>query len=130
MKIVTAGIIFCQNKILIAKRSTKKKPPYLWEFPGGKLEENETMPQCLQREIMEEFSLPIIVGDYFASSTFEYEFGTFQINAFFAQAQTQEIKDLNSHDDYKWVDINELSQFEFAPADVPLVDKLILDSKP
>lgn len=127
MKIVTAGIISYQNKILIAKRSHAKKPPYMWEFPGGKLEENETLPQCLEREIMEEFSLPITVGEFYTISTFEYEFGTFQINAFLAQAQTSEIKDLNSHDDYKWVDVTELDSFEFAPADRPIVDQLKQD---
>lgn len=124
MKIVTAGIIYCQGKFLIAQRSRTKLPPLTWEFPGGKIEAGETLPECLKREIKEEFDLDIKVGDFFMTSEYNYEFGSFQLNAFFAESQTQSIGLLNSHETYCWIDASELDNFEFAPADIPIVERL------
>ena len=65
MKQVSAGIIICNDRILIARRSHNKSNAALWEFPGGKQEPGETMPECLRREISEELHLDIEVGSFF-----------------------------------------------------------------
>lgn len=131
MKIVTAGIICYKNKILIAQRIRTKKPPLLWEFPGGKVEKGETLQECLKREIKEEFDLDIRVEEFFISSTYEYEFGAIKLETFFAQAATDKINKLDSHEDYRWVETSELNNFEFSPADIPIVNELIkIDFKP
>lgn len=124
MKIVSAGIIICEHKILIAQRIHGKSLEYMWEFPGGKLEEGETLPQCLKREISEELGLDITVGEFFMKSDYHYEFGTIQLNAFFAESQTQNIAKLEAHEDYRWVSPHELKNYAFAPADMPIVEKL------
>lgn len=131
MKIVTAGIICFNGKILIAQRIRTKKPALLWEFPGGKIEPGETLQTCLKREIKEEFELDIEVGDYFMTSAFDYEFGSFKLEVFFATAATDEIGKLDSHEDYRWVETSELDNFEFSPADIPIIEKLkALNFKP
>ena len=84
MKRVSAGLVFCENKLLIAQRKRGKPQEYLWEFPGGKLEEGETMPQCLARELNEEFGINVKVGDFFAKSVFDYETGSISLEAYFA----------------------------------------------
>ena len=69
--IVTAAIIKKDNKFLIAKR----KEGHLankWEFPGGKLEPNETPEDCLKRELSEEFGIETIIGKYVTKSIHEY----------------------------------------------------------
>lgn len=124
MKIVTAGIIRFNNKILIAQRIRTKKPALLWEFPGGKVENGETLQACLKREIKEEFGLDIEVGEFLMTSSYDYEFGSFQLEVFFAEAANNNIGILNSHEDYRWVSISDLDNFEFSPADIPVVEKL------
>ncbi len=63
---VTAAVIERNGRILIARR----KHPFMghgWEFPGGKLEENETLEECLKREIREELGIDITVGALISS---------------------------------------------------------------
>lgn len=124
MKIISAGIISCNGKILIAQRSRLKSLPYLWEFPGGKLETGETLEQCLKREIKEELDLNITVGDLYMTTAYEYEFGSFELNVFLARSSTQNIGELTAHEAVRWVDIAELDNFEFSAADLPIVEKL------
>ena len=58
---VTAAILINDEKIIIAKRKATDKLPNKWEFPGGKIEKNETAEQCLKREIKEEFDIVVSV---------------------------------------------------------------------
>ena len=64
MKRVTAAILIKDGNILIAKRKSSDKLADKWEFPGGKIEKNETPEQCLIREIKEEFGIDVKVGEY------------------------------------------------------------------
>ena len=91
MKQVSAGIIICKNKILIARRNHHKSLSGLWEFPGGKQEEGETLQECLKREIMEELRLEISVGNFLMQSIYEYEHGAICLNAYYAYADSDEI---------------------------------------
>lgn len=124
MKIISAGIISCNGKILIAQRIRTKSLPYMWEFPGGKLEFGETLEECLKREIKEELDLDISVGELFMTTSHEYEFGSFELNVFKAVSPTAEVGELNAHEAVRWVDISELDNFEFSAADLPIIEKL------
>ncbi len=124
MKIVTAGIICHKGKFLIAQRIRTKKPALVWEFPGGKLEKGETLQECLKREIKEELDLDIEVKGFFTTTEFNYEFGSIRMEVFFAASETDIINKMDSHEDYRWVETSELDNFEFAPADIPVVEKL------
>ena len=65
---VTAAILVKDNKIIIAKRGPDDRVAHKWEFPGGKVEINETPEQCLKREMKEEFDIDVSVGKYMGSS--------------------------------------------------------------
>jgi 8-oxo-dGTP diphosphatase len=67
-KKVTAAVIFKNGKVLVAQRSPESSLPNKWEFPGGKMEENETPEDCLKREIQEELNIDIKVKEYLCSS--------------------------------------------------------------
>lgn len=69
---VVAGVIYKDDKFLIAQRNLKKAQGGLWEFPGGKLEPNETAAEALKREIKEEFDADIEVGNYIGESIHHY----------------------------------------------------------
>ncbi len=124
MTTVAAGIILCQNKILIAQRKRGKSLEYLWEFPGGKLEQGETLPQCLKREIQEEFEQDIEVGDFFMTTRFDYDFGTIEMHAYWASCPTFNLPANLDHEQYCWVLPEELKNYDFPPADKPIVDAL------
>ncbi|GFP75227.1 (deoxy)nucleoside triphosphate pyrophosphohydrolase [Clostridium fungisolvens] len=123
MKEVTAAIIVKDNLILIAQRGKDEKEEGMWEFPGGKIEIGETEEQCLKREIKEELDIEIEVGDFLGESIYDYSHGQIKLLAYFAQFISGEIK-LSVHSLIKWVTIQEIDKFNFAPADIPLVKKL------
>lgn len=123
MKEVTAAIIIKDDLILIAQRGKKEKLAGKWEFPGGKIERGETPEECLKREISEELNIEIKVGEFFGESIYTYANGEIKLIAYFAEILSGEIV-LSVHDEVKWVTIKEIASFNFAPADVPLVEKL------
>ena len=126
MLIVSAAIIISNHKILIAKRGETKTLPNLWEFPGGKVEENESPEACVVREIQEELKINIKVNRHYKTVQHTYEFGDIKLISFLAEYESGTIE-LTEHADYTWVDISELHLFEFAPADIPIVSKLLVD---
>jgi 8-oxo-dGTP diphosphatase len=125
MKKVTAAIIIDDGKILIAQRSADTTLPLKWEFPGGKVEDGETPGECLSREILEELDLIVSIEDFFASSIYKYEFGEIELLAYFAKILSGDLY-LNVHIDHKWVFPKDLNLFDFAPADIEIVQKLQL----
>ena len=124
MKRVTAAIIKYQEKILIAQRKKEKNQGLLWEFPGGKQEQGETLEDCLKREIMEELHLPIIIEKFFMDTEYHYQEGAIQLFAYFARCEQNKIDYMDSHEQIKWVSLKDLINYTFAPADRPIVLKL------
>ena len=121
---VSAAILHRNGKFFIAKRPEGKPQANLWEFPGGKAELGETAQECLKRELQEELSIDAIIGDYFMTSSYDYEFGTVKLNTFLATtADNCEIIS-NIHTDSCWVSIDEFKNYELAPVDIPVVTKL------
>lgn len=124
MKNVSAAIFLENNFVLIAKRGKNEKLSGYWEFPGGKQEENETIFECLEREIKEELNVRCKAKDIFFESFYNYDSGSIRLIAILSNLLETQIE-LRVHDEYKWVDINDLIEYDFAPADIPIVNKLI-----
>ncbi len=122
---VTAGLIMCDGKILIGQRKHGKSLEYKWEFPGGKQEAGETLPECLKRELMEEMQLEITVGEHFIDSSYDYDFGTIILHAYWASCRTQDIPAVLEHEQYRWVNLKDLEQYDFAPADKPIIAAIL-----
>jgi len=122
--IVLAGIIRYKGKILIAKRHIKELDIYKWEFPGGKLEENEDLCDCLKREIKEELNLNITVGEIFEVVYHRYSDKDVLILAYLCNAATNKATAIECVE-YKWIDLNELRQYDFLDADKPIVNKIL-----
>ena len=97
--------------------------PGKWEFPGGKVEPYETQEDCLKREILEEFDVDIEVGSCVGENIHGYDFGTIKLVAFRAVFKGKEFE-LNAHDKFEWAPISDLNEYDFAPADVPFVEKI------
>jgi len=125
MKEVTAAIILKDKKVLIAQRAPDDNLSSKWEFPGGKLEPGETPQECLKREIQEEFDVDVEVSDFFAESIYEYNSGTIKLMAFWCKWISGDFI-LKVHSQIVWANYSELDLYDYAPADIPLVEKLKL----
>ncbi len=120
---VTAAIIEKDGLILAARKREGLHLGGYWEFPGGKLESNETPEQCLQRELKEEFSIRCEIGPLLGASIFDYGSKIVRLLGYHATHTGGSFK-LTDHDKICWLAIDELSTVKWAPADIPLVIKL------
>ncbi len=120
---VTAAILMKYGKVFIAKRKTNDKLPNKWEFPGGKVDKGETPRQCLEREMREEFGIRVTAGEYLGSNIYHYDHVSIELLAFRAYWNEGDIT-LRDHAEYKWIKIEELLKYDFAPADLPFVKRL------
>jgi 8-oxo-dGTP diphosphatase len=118
---VTAAILERGSKIMIARRAHGKHLAGYWEFPGGKVELNETPESCLLRELNEEFEIEASIENFIGESIFEYPDKTIKLTAFTCKILSGEMK-LNDHDRIEWIETEELSNYKLAPADIPLIE--------
>jgi 8-oxo-dGTP diphosphatase len=121
---IAAGIVLCHDRFLIAQRKRGKILEFFWELPGGKLENGETLEECLERELIEELDLKVKVGSLFMSQPYTYDFGSVVLNAFWATAESEQITKVCEHECYKWVTPKEALAYNFSPADVPIIQAL------
>lgn len=128
MKEVTAAVIREGEKILICQRGQDDECAMLWEFPGGKREKGESLEECIIREIQEELELEIKVLGIFTTSTYHYDGKEIYFTVFNAELTGGTMR-LNVHHAVKWVTKEELSMFEFMPADVDFVEKILRENK-
>lgn len=121
---VVAGILKKDNKILIARKKEGKSLAGYWEFPGGKIEAGETPEESLVRELMEEMRIKVKVNEYVGESIYDYGNIVISLKGYLAEILDGQIV-LTDHDKYEWVRLDEVSSYKLAPADIPLVEKLI-----
>ena len=98
----------------------------MWEFPGGKVESDESSKQALKREIMEELDSEIEVGDFI--DTVEYDYPTFHLSmdCFWCELVKGELK-LKEALDSCWLTIDNIRSLDWLPADLLLLEKLEAD---
>jgi mutator protein MutT len=109
---IAVAIMEHNGKYFIAQRSKKDSYENLWEFPGGKQEEGETIQECLKRELHEELGIDATVGEYICNNFFEYNGIKFEILAFKVKSFVGTIH-LKEHKAMKWVSVEELDQYNF-----------------
>ena len=119
---VVAGLIYKDNNVLIAKRLTGDSNVFdKWEFPGGKVESNETDEHAIEREIEEEFELKIKAKKYITNNICEYPTKVVNLKLYECEYVSGELK-LHDHSEYKWVNPKDITNYNLAPADIPLAN--------
>ena len=121
---VVAALIWDKDKFMICQRPAHKERGLLWEFVGGKVEQGETKEQALVRECQEELAVTLSVGDVFMDVVHEYPDLTVHLTLFNAVILEGIPKKLE-HNDIKWITPSEISNYEFCPADVEILKKII-----
>lgn len=121
---VACAIILKGNRILVTQRSEIMSLPLKWEFPGGKIELNETAEYCLHREIKEELNLEISILKRLEPKPFDY--GNFNINLipFVTKYVSGDIS-LAEHKSFKWLNQEELRTLDWALADIAVLEEFL-----
>lgn len=118
--IVVAALIIKEEKVLLAKRKTGDKEVLgKWEFPGGKVESGESETNAIERDIKEEFELKIKAEKFITNSICEYSTKIVDLKLYKCKYISGEFN-LHDHSEYKYIDLNELLNYDLAPADIPL----------
>ncbi len=121
---VTAGVIWRGEHLLIAQRPLDGLLGGLWEFPGGKLDPGETLPECLRRELSEEMDIEVAVGDELAVIDHTFTHFSLTLHAFECQYLSAGNPQTIGVRDWRWVAVNELERFAFPVMDQKIVQVL------
>lgn len=119
---VAAAIILQEGSVFATQRGYGKWKDW-WEFPGGKIEENETPQEALVREIREELDTEIAVGDLF--DTVEYDYPDFHLSmkCYICTVVSGNLV-LKEHEAARWLNRENLDSVDWLPADLDLIRKL------
>jgi mutator protein MutT len=120
---VAAGLILREGRYLIARRKADTHLGGLWEFPGGKREEGESLEACLRRELREELGIDVTAPVHFRMIRHKYREKTVELHFFRCMIIRGEAKALEC-EEFRWVSPGELPDYEFPPADRPLLEAL------
>ncbi|MBP6281843.1 MAG: (deoxy)nucleoside triphosphate pyrophosphohydrolase [Leptotrichiaceae bacterium] len=127
IKVVGAIIENQNNEILCALRKKDGILGNYWEFPGGKLEENEDIFQCIKREIKEELGIEFLILNNVIYSDDTYEYDNFIVQLFTVKGSIEKNLSPSSsdHDSIIWLKRENLLSLNWAPADIPAVNSLV-----
>lgn len=121
---VVAGFLEKDNKFLLVKRPFGKRNEGLWEFPGGKVEEGESLEEALKRELIEELGIRVL-SSTFLEKVF-HDYGDFQIELFAFKVEFFEGEfKLKEASDFQWTDLNSALKLNLCEADRKLIKKLL-----
>ena len=120
---VVAALIWEEERFLICQRPAHKARGLLWEFVGGKVEPGETKPEALIRECREELAVTVAVGDVFMELTHTYPDLTVHLTLFHAKIESG-TPQLLEHNDIRWIRAEQISQYDFCPADKEILQAL------
>lgn len=121
---VGAAIINDDRRVLIAKRPIHKSMPNKWEFPGGKIEPNETPQECIIREIKEELGIVIVTETYIGLETFNYEDMIVSLHLFVCRIPYEQEITLHEHQAIAWIAFEDFKLYDMPVVDLPFVEKL------
>jgi 8-oxo-dGTP diphosphatase len=113
---VVAAIIKKGNLYLVTQRNKDKYMGLKWEFPGGKVEANETLQEALTREIYEELNININVYEKIAEEKYKDSKINIVLHYFLCSIKDGDIS-LNEHEAMEWADKTDFDKYDFVVGD-------------
>lgn len=126
---VVAALLWKGGAFMICQRPARKARGLLWEFAGGKVEPGETKEQALIRECREELGVQVAVDEEFTQVTHVYPDLTVHLTVFHARITGGTVQKLEHHD-ICYMTPEEISNYDFCPADQVILQKLIQEETP
>lgn len=120
--IVTAAVVERDGLLLVTQRLEGTHLAGHWEFPGGKCEPAEDVPQCLTREILEELGVRCVVGEEIHRTLYAY--GERRLELVFLRCRIDDEPQPLLGQEIRWVTRRELGKLQFPPADAELIKLL------
>ncbi|MBW1721821.1 MAG: 8-oxo-dGTP diphosphatase MutT [Deltaproteobacteria bacterium] len=124
---VTAGLIWKEGRLLIARRPPGFHMAGFWEFPGGKQEPGEGLRECLKREIREELGIEVQPGAHFLTVEHEYETRKITLHVFHCTGMKGRPVSREGQE-FRWVFPEDLPLYRFPPPDRTVIEALQKDS--
>ena len=121
--IVTAAVVEIDGRFLVTRRQKGAHLEGFWEFPGGKCDQDETLKECLARELFEELDVPSRVGAEIFTTTHAYPERSVELHFFRCEMLGEPRPALGQ--EMRWVHRDELAALEFPPADAELITILM-----
>ena len=112
-----------KRQILIARRRESDMLGGLWEFPGGKQEKDESIRDCIQREIKEELGIDIKVSDFFTTVRHTYSHFSIDLHTYWAEKLKGRTRALHC-DAFRWASMKQMRELPFSRADIKIIEKL------
>ncbi len=126
MKISVAGIVVKESLVFIARRLNIGQMAGRWEFPGGKVENDEDPKEALKREYKEEFNVDVSVGRQIAEGFFTHNDDKVKLIAYEVFFNEEEINwILTEHSEIKWVALDDIPKDNFVDSDLMLYDEIL-----
>ena len=119
---VVAAIIRKEDMIFATQRGYGEWKDW-WEFPGGKIEHNETPEEALIREIQEELAMTISVDSHVVDVSYDYPQFHLTMHCYLCSLMTDSLH-LNEHEAAKWLTKDELNSVKWLPADLEVVERI------
>ena len=121
---VSSGLIIQNNKVLIGLRSKSDNGGGLWEFPGGKIEINESSEEAVIRELNEELDIVVYKPKKVMQYLHRFKNLIYDISFFEVISFKGSIKNI-VHDELKWVDLSSINNYNFISGDLLIIEGLI-----
>lgn len=121
---VVAGVIAQEGRYLITQRRPTAVLPLLWEFPGGRVEAQETDADALRREVRHRLGVTIEIGQLISFVSHRYEHYVVDLYLYECSVVSGELRSLNVND-FRWVTSEQFDRYPFTPADEASMNKLL-----
>ena len=120
--VVTAAVVEIDGRFLVTRRQKGVHLEGFWEFPGGKCDRDETLKDCLARELLEELDVASRIGDELFTTTHRYPGRSVELHFFRCELLGEPRPVLGQ--EMRWVRREDLAALEFPPADAELIRML------
>jgi 8-oxo-dGTP diphosphatase len=120
--VVTAAVIEIDGRFLVTRRLEGTHLAGVWEFPGGKCDRDESLKECLARELLEELDVDSRIGAELFSTTHAYPERSVELHFFSCELMGEPKAAIGQ--EMQWVRREDLATLEFPPADAELIEML------